>query len=234
MEVEQSSGPRRQAEEEADGSSGGGVDILQNSVQAALQLSHEEREAAVPAAVQTLLLDSDDREDTVKTIVSAVEAARSRLPAAAAPLLGRLREELDRSRDSDAKEPEHRKGANVRGQAAKAVEACRGDTESSSSEEADDGEGRPFCLGPVRLPLAVLLNIANCLEPEDLSPAAQACKSLCIPININLQYMLFLVRLLRLIVLGPELARALREQEGADTSSSDSEASSSSAERKGS
>merc|ERR1712014_570890 len=92
------------------------------------------------------------------------------------------------------------------------------------TEHAKNGEnrGKPFCLGPVLLPLVTLMKITNCLEPDDLSPAAQACKSLCIPININLQYILFLVRLLRLIVLGPEAARAIRECEESSGDDTDS------------
>merc|ERR1712151_1414697 len=90
-----------------------------------------------------------------------------------------------------------------------------GSDEGDTTEDAENG-GTPFSLGPNQLPLAVLLSIANGLEPDDLTPAAAACKSLCIAININLQYMYFLVRLLRLIVLGPEVARAMREQEDAD------------------
>merc|ERR1712217_270828 len=91
---------------------------------------------------------------------------------------------------------------------------------SDDGTENEEESGRHFCLGPVRMPLAPLMNITSCLEPDDLTPVAAACKSFCIPININLQYIYFLVRLLRLILLGPEVARMMREQESDGDSTS--------------
>mmetsp|Transcript_31559 Transcript_31559/g.93942 ORF Transcript_31559/g.93942 Transcript_31559/m.93942 type:complete len:217 (-) Transcript_31559:83-733(-) len=185
----------------------------------ALQLPEERREEAMGEAVETLLKGSDDRAESVRMLSKALDMARPRLPTGAAPLLsclaGRLQAEVEgvpRPKDADKEEEEE------------------GEDDSSDEDERGngdgEGEGRPFCLGPVRLPLATLMSIANGLEPDDLSPAAQSCKSLCIAININLQYILFLVRLIRLIVLGPEVARAMREREELGEDSESTEASS--------
>lgn len=96
--------------------------------------------------------------------------------------------------------------AKARGHARQAGTAKKEEEPEDSDE--DDG-GQPFVLGPVPVPLATLLNVVSGLCPEDLTPAAGSCKSLCIAINLNLQYTYFLVRLLRLIALGPELAQAV-------------------------
>lgn len=194
---------------------GGDGDVLLGAVEAALGLAAEEREVAVPFAVQCVLQDSADRVEAARMLSVALSNARGRLPSSAAPLLDRLAAELTGE------------AAQERGAASTAVssskctaedgsKATRGDVDSDDGDEEGESEGMPFCLGPHHLPLVVLLNIANGLEPDDLTPAAGACKSLCIAININLQYVLFLVRLLRLIVLGPELARQLRDNEGSD------------------
>merc|ERR1711879_299850 len=142
-----------------------------------------------------------------RSLLRVLEAARHRMPEDAGSFLDCLACALQEA-------------AAVQGDRAEAAEDLKlGSThdEASSSHSGEEdtvenGEGTPFSLGPNQLPLAVLLSIANGLEPDDLTPAAAACKSLCIAININLQYMYFL-RLLRLIVLGPEMARAMRDQE---------------------
>merc|ERR1711862_976978 len=48
------------------------------------------------------------------------------------------------------------------------------------SETSSTREGTPLGIGGWPLPLSVLLNIAGALEPNDLTPAAQACRSLCV------------------------------------------------------
>jgi len=208
-------------------------------VLAALRLPEEERELAVPAAVEALLQKSADRAEAARMLGRALEAARPRLleeGPEARRLLARLGERLreEEERASERPRAEEEVGPSASSRASGGGETSEGSGGEALEEEAEAGggpseergrrrrqEGRPFCLGPVRLPLAPLLKIANGLEVEDLCPAAQSCKSLCIAININLQYVLFLVRLLRLIALGPEAARALREQEESSEASSE-------------
>lgn len=184
----------------------GGDDMLHEAVAAALRLPLQEQQVAVPAAVRTVLDGSEDRAGAARALRRALDNARPRLPALAAPLLARVSAELaaEQALAPDGSAP--------------------ADAASSSSDDSDADEGderRPFAIGAFELPLSTLLNITNCLEPDDLTPAAGACKSLCVPININLQYMLFLMRLLRLIVLGPEMARQLREREADSDDSSE-------------
>jgi len=200
---------------------------LLTCVEEALALPADEREAAVPAAVQMLLSTSDDVAESARTLLKAVDGVRSQLPATAGPLLERM---------ADALKSELRKG-----DAIETVDAAFGSGDEIGSDGATAGastdaeaitsdvqrnredngthDGTAFCLGRTRMQLAPLLNIVGCLEPDDLNPTAAACKSFCIPININLQYMLFLVRLLRLIVLGPEVVAMMNER---DTSDGDS------------
>lgn len=202
------------------------MDVLQNAVAAALCLPPEEQELALPAAVQTVLESSENRAEGARMLIQALEIARPRLPKDTTQLLDRLHLELQAELRAAENLPQL--GNEVQGKQQTKISQCSqtGDDDQSdidTNHAADDeNEGKPFCLGQVNLPLATMLKITNCLEPDDLSPAAQACKSLCIPININLQYILFLVRLLRLIVLGPEAARALREQEDSSGDDTDS------------
>jgi len=272
-------------------------DVLHSAVIAALRLPPEERDVAVPAAVETMLGQSAQREEEAQSLLRVLEAARPRLPADAAPFLEMLATALLQAAAAPAQSVEFsppERGAPPSGKAereskeallqlgdqvrivvendsecplpkrcgtagmvgkitlddgsdvpfrilfpngdelwykrdwVKLDEAVIGKADADAAE-AEESDERPFSLGPTALPLAVLLNIANGLEPDDLTPAAGACKSLCISININLQYMYFLVRLIRLIVLGPEIARAMREQEESSSDTESTEAASDSA-----
>ncbi|CAE8594902.1 unnamed protein product, partial [Polarella glacialis] len=192
----------REAEGHELAAGGEGNDALRSAAAAAMRLCAADRNQAVPAAVQTLLAASEDPAEAAKMLASSVQAATSRLPAATAPLLAQVAQEIKDQQRSSSKVTQ--------------------DDEDIDDDESDDQGGQHFMLGPIKVPLAMLISIANGLEPDDLTPAAGTCKSLCIAININLQYTYFLIRLLRLIVLGPELARAMgQEEESSSAGSSD-------------
>eukprot|EP00929_Paragymnodinium_shiwhaense_P081594 TRINITY_DN42745_c0_g1_i1.p1 TRINITY_DN42745_c0_g1~~TRINITY_DN42745_c0_g1_i1.p1 ORF type:complete len:226 (+),score=52.38 TRINITY_DN42745_c0_g1_i1:95-772(+) len=179
----------------AGGAEGAPTNPLQQIVMQAMELPKKDREASIPAAVQTVLMGSADRRSAAQTLLKAVNAARMALPRSATNLLNRVVGELNRVIREAGED------ANTDG--------TWSSREADSSD--DDDDKTPFRLGPVLMPLAPLMNIASCLEPDDLSPAAASCKSLCIPININLQFMYFVVRLFRFIVLGPELAKQVSD-----------------------
>eukprot|EP00397_Hematodinium_sp_SG-2012_P058962 GEMP01075076.1.p1 GENE.GEMP01075076.1~~GEMP01075076.1.p1 ORF type:complete len:206 (+),score=57.41 GEMP01075076.1:133-750(+) len=83
---------------------------------------------------------------------------------------------------------------------------------TTSNEDEDEEEEyvsdprRPFALGHC-LPMHVVVKIINFLPMDELTPPASACKALCISINLHLQYVYFILRLIRLIVYGPEVRR---------------------------
>lgn len=184
--------------------------MLRAAVDDALQLKDDQQATCVPAAVECLLSESEDRSGTVKMLKGAVDNARSQLPSSATTLLDRVSWELDAAgqpQDEVSAGPlENGAGGNME---AIAVPPTRQAGDGPAGEEGAGEEGTPFSIGPHRLPLDVMLKVANCLAPEDMTPAAGACNSLCISININLQYALLLVRLLRFIVLGHDLAWAI-------------------------
>lgn len=152
---------------------------------------------AVAPAVANLLQSSEDKAGDASRLLGVLERSRARFGEEASPVLDRIALELKLV----AQDPE-------------------------SSEDDGDAEGTPFGLGPNRMSLAALLNIASAIDPEDYTRSAGTCKSLCIAININLQYMYFLVRLIRLVMLGADNVQSeVSESSDDDTVSSDSSSS---------
>eukprot|EP00928_Gymnodinium_smaydae_P012506 TRINITY_DN14531_c0_g3_i1.p2 TRINITY_DN14531_c0_g3~~TRINITY_DN14531_c0_g3_i1.p2 ORF type:complete len:224 (-),score=65.68 TRINITY_DN14531_c0_g3_i1:126-797(-) len=194
---------------------------LRDAVEAALKLSAEDRKAAVPAAVCTLLGASSDRAEDSRRLQRLLASTRAQLPADAGDFLDAVAAAL-RAVELGCSSEEVA-GSDAACCSSSAAAAAGEEEESEAESESSEANGSAFRLGPVPMPLTVLLNITSAIEPDELNAAAACCKSFCIPININLQYMLFLVRLMRLIVLGPELARAMNEAEGDDASTTSGE-----------
>eukprot|EP00927_Polykrikos_kofoidii_P068869 TRINITY_DN64220_c0_g1_i1.p1 TRINITY_DN64220_c0_g1~~TRINITY_DN64220_c0_g1_i1.p1 ORF type:complete len:239 (-),score=25.65 TRINITY_DN64220_c0_g1_i1:58-690(-) len=192
-------------------------DILRQVVDSAVGLKPEEQQTSVPAAVQVMLNESDDRSESARNLLRTLDGVRAHLPASAESLLDLIAKTLESQISGDCKVGE---GTEHTGDVRLGAAEIEKDANQSDDSEVDESELTPFTIGPFKMELSILLIIAQCLEPLDLTPAAAACKSLCIPININLQYILFLVRLLRLIVLGPELANQLNEQDSSSDSGS--------------
>merc|ERR1719215_1055283 len=156
----------------AAGSSSSSTDAaLQSAVADALKMRPEERDAVMPAAVRTLVGNSEDPAETARGLAGAVDAARARLPADAQPLLQRLQQELAGEEKKDSRGVKKSGGEMA---ADSALTSARTSVEVEPGSEAggkgddEDEEGTPFCLGEAKLPLNVLLNITNGLAPDDL------------------------------------------------------------------
>mmetsp|Transcript_49560 Transcript_49560/g.118018 ORF Transcript_49560/g.118018 Transcript_49560/m.118018 type:complete len:188 (+) Transcript_49560:1-564(+) len=161
-----------------------------------MSLTQSQRDVGVPFAVRGLIDSSTDKTEETKMLSKALEQHASHLPSAAKPLVEQLTSEI---RSSSASIP------GAENSAAEAAEASAGGERQEQEAEEENG-GTPFCIGTTPLPLNVMLNICASFEPEELTTVAGVNKSLCIAININLQYMYLLVRLVRLVVFGASLA----------------------------
>eukprot|EP00971_Amphidinium_carterae_P111471 2207583-Amphidinium_carterae.1 len=152
-----------------------------------MSLSQSERDVGVSFAVA--MGAHADKAKEAKALAQTLEEHSAQMPAVAKPLIEQLSTQLHEVAD----------GALQSTDAGPANVATGQDQQEDEEVEED---ATPFSIGEHKLPLRVMIKISTSFEPEDLTVVASACKSFCIAININLQYMYMLLRFLRFVVVG--------------------------------